>query len=207
MTENPPTSEVSQVSQFPATELVKKVGDDAKQTHINILSHLANLALPVAGGTAEPSTIDGAIEQVKAHLETTKFFSEVFALQQKGTLLREEFDKRLVNWLLNVPGLKEKFDELPDNVRTCVDEFKDSDLSGDNPVPHAIDFKLPPSTSTAKKISKLNAALEEQRNADEWKKYPNVVEKNGDKVKYVEKFPFENWGETVANTPAVKISP
>lgn len=208
MAENASTAKVEHDLKFPATDVIKKVEANAKQVHIDILKNLANLSLPVIGGTAEPSTVDAAIEQVKAHEETTRFFSEVFALQKKGTLIREEFDKRIVNWLLNIPELKEKFDELPEDVRTCVDEFKDSDLSADNPVPHAVDFKLPPSSSTAKKISKLKAALEEQRNADQWTKYPNIVEKNGDKVAYVEKFPFENWAETVANAPAVqKYSP
>jgi hypothetical protein len=204
MAENGPVTNAEHSPQFPETELVKKAETDAKQAHASILGNFANLALPVAGGTADPSTINAAIEQSKAHAETTRFFSEIFALQRKGTLIREELDKRLVNWALNIPGLKERFDELPHNVRTCVDEFKDSDLSGNNPVPHAVGFKPPPSMSTIKKINKLKDALEKQRLADEWKKYPDIVEKNGDRVAYVEKFPFENWGETVANTPTVK---
>ena len=96
-----------------------------------------------------------------------------------------------------------KFDELPENVRACVDHFKDCDLSKTDPLPLAHGFKLPPITATAKKMKKLKAAWEEQYKLDQGTKYPNIVGKNGDRVLYVEKAVFENWRQTVENTPAV----
>ena len=188
---------------FPAAELVKNLQSEVEQAHVKTLSHLVNLSVPVVGGTAKSASIDAAVEKVLAHGETTMFFGEVFSLFQKGSLTREELDQRLVNWLLKIPELKGKFDDLPENIRACVDQFKDCDLKQEDPVPLPNGFKPPPTAATAKKIEKLKTAWEEQLKIDKGLKYPDVVEKDGNNVMYVEKFVFENWGETIENTPAV----
>jgi len=104
---------------------------------------------------------------------------------------------------MKIPELKGKFDELPENIRTCVDKFKDCDLSQEDHVSVAEGFKCPPTAATAKKIENLRTAWEKQFSEDKGNKYSDVVEKNGDKVMYVDNFAFENWGQTVKNTPAV----
>ena len=188
---------------FPAAELVKDLENEIEQAHVKTLSHLVNLSVPVVGATAKSASLDAAIEKVLAHGETTLFFGQVFSLFQKGLLTREELDQRMINWLMKIPELKGKFDELPENVRACVDQFKDADLSQEDHVLVAEGFKCPPTASTEKKIEKLRTAWEKQFNEDKGMKYSTVVEKNGDKVMYVDEFAFENWGETVKNTPSV----
>ncbi len=76
---------------------------------------------------------------------------------------------------MKIPELKGKFDELPENIRTCVDKFKDYDLSQDDHVSVAEGFKRPPTAATAKKIEKLRTAWEKQFNEDKGIKYSNVV--------------------------------
>lgn len=190
--------------QFPAAKLVKDIESEIEQAQVKTLSRLANLSVPVVGRTAQPESIESAIEKVLAHGETTVLFGQLFSLFNKGALTREDLDQRLVNWALKIPGLKEKYDELPDETRRCVDQFKDSDLSQENPVPLSGGFKYPHSSSTIKKIASLKAACQKQFDSDKGLTYPDIVENNGDKVMYVEKFAFENWGETIKNTPAVR---
>ena len=188
---------------FPAVELVKNIQSGLEQAQVKTLSRLANLSVPVIGRTAHPESIDSAIQKVLTHGETTVLFGQLFSSINKGILDRKDLDQRLVNWALKIPGLKEKFDGLPEDVRGCIDQFKDSDLGQDNPVPLSNGFKHPLSSSTTKKIAALKAAVKQQFDIDKGLTYPTVVENNGEKVMYVEKFAFENWGETIKNTPAV----
>ena len=190
---------------FPAAELVKSIQSEIDQAQVKTLSRLANLSVPVIGRTAHPESIDSAIEKVLVHGETTVLFGQLFSLFHKGTLTREDLDQRLVNWALKIPGLKEKFDELPDETRKAVDQFKDSDLSQENPVPLSSGFKTPLTSSTAKKIATLKAGWQRQFDLDKGLAYPDIVENNGEEVKYVDKLIFENWGQTIKNTPAVYL--
>jgi hypothetical protein len=187
---------------FPAADLVKTLRTNIEKAHLQSLNHLANLSVPVAGGTAKPNDIDTAVQQVLAHGETTLFFGTTFSLLQTGQLTREELDQRMVNWAMKMPGLKDKFDELPDDIKSHVGQFKDCDLSQKEPF-QLKEFKTPLSPTTLKRRSQLKKALEEQFKLDQGMKYSGILEKNGDKVLYVEDFKFENWGETVANKPSV----
>jgi hypothetical protein len=187
---------------FPAANLVETIHKDAQQAHVQTLSRLANLATPVIGKTAEPNAIEATIDQVLAHAETTKFFGELFSLAHKGILTREEADQRLVNWSLKIPGMKEKYDELPDNLKSDVDRFKDHDLTQEF-VPTAVGAKFRPDPNVERTSAKMKAMWEEQFKLDKGEKYPDILEKDGTRVVYVEKMLFENWGETVKNTPAV----
>ena len=191
---------------FPAAELVKSLESEIEQAQVKTLSRLANLSVPVAGRTAPAESIHSTIEKVLAHGETTLLFGQLFSLSNKGVLTREDLDQRLVNWAMKIPGLKERFDELPNEVRRCVDQFKDSDLGQENPVPLSNGFKHPLSSSTAKKIANMKEAWLRQFDIDKGLAYPHIVENNGEKVMYVEKVAFENWGETIKNTPAVPLS-
>jgi len=191
---------------FPAAELVKSLDSEIGQAQVKTLSRLANLSTPVLGGTAKPEFIDAAIEKVLEHGETTVLFGQLFSLFHKGALTREDLDQRLLNWALKIPALKGKFDELPQETRAAVDQFKDSDLNQENHVRLSSGFKTPLSSSTTKKIATLKAAWQRQFDIDKGLAYPDVVENNGEKVKYVDKLAFENWGETIKNTPAVIIS-
>lgn len=116
---------------------------------------------------------------------------------------REELDQKLINWALKIPGLKEKFDTLPDPVKKIMNDFKDADLSDDGWKGKASGFRLPCSPKMAMKMAKLKQMWDEQTKADGGNNYDGVVEGDGSAVLYVQKFPFENWGDTVKNTPAV----
>jgi hypothetical protein len=156
-----------------------------------------------AEGTATSDSIDVTIDQGGAHEETTTFFTELHSRSQKGILTREETDQRWLNCVLKIPGMREKYDDLPHNLQAYVDQFKSHDLTTEF-VPSAGPTKFPPKIATAKKITQLKAMLEEQYKLDKGEKYPNVVENDGANVAYVEKLNvFENWGETVKNTPSV----
>jgi hypothetical protein len=203
-TSAPTTSPTNTDGKFPAADLVDSIREGSKKAQLDTLRRIANLALPVAGKTAKRESIDGTIQQELAHGETAKFFGELFSLSQEGAMSREELDKKLLNWVLKIPGMKEKYNDLPDNLKSYVDEFKDHDLTKEF-VPTAGTVKFPPNHATAKKIDQLKSMWEEQYKLDKGEKYPGVVEKNGDNVRYVEKVVFENWGETVRNTPAVRF--
>ena len=113
----------------PLPTLSKQFKKNAEQAQLRTLTRLANLAVPVVGKTADPNAIDATIDQVLSHGETTKFFGELFSLAHKGILTREEVDQRLVNWVLKIPGMKENYDTLPENLKYDVDRFKDHDLT------------------------------------------------------------------------------
>jgi hypothetical protein len=194
---------------FPAAEELKDLHSKYITAHTDTLSLLADLSIPVAGQTAKPSAIANTLADVRAQGETINFFSDIFERTQQtgGKVSREELDQKFVNWALKVPGLKEKFDDLPDDVKKIVDQFKDADLSQDGHAGEkaAEEFRLPTSPKTALKATKLKTLWEEQVRVDGGKKYDGVVENDGTPVAYVEKFPFENWGDTVKNTPAVIV--
>jgi len=192
---------------FPAAAELKSLHQKQISSHTDSLSLLADLSIPVVGQTAKPSAIDNTLADVRAQGDTITFFSDIFTRyhQTGGKLSREELDQKLINWAMKVPGLKEKFDDLPDPVQKLMNDFKDADLSQDGDVwrGKAKGFKLPCSPRMAMKMSKLQQMWDEQVKVDGGKKYDGVVEADGTAVLYVEKFPFENWGETVKNTPAV----
>ena len=190
---------------FPATELVSNIKKEAEQAHINTLSRLANLSIPVLGATAKSSQLVDTLEQILLYADTTKFFGDALSLFQQGSLTREDLDQRLIEWAFKMPGLKEKFDDLPPIVKSCVEQFRNHNLQKGT-LPTAKGFKIPPSPSTAQKSANLKAMWEAQLQVDHGEKFPSIVEKDGSKVAYVEKLLFKNWGETVENTPAV-ISP
>lgn len=131
----------------------------------------------------------------------------MFSKFQAGTLGREELDQSLLNWALKIPALKEKFDELPDDVKAIVDKFRDADLDKLDEVKGlAQKFEFAPSPGTSAVMADLQTALDGQTEAAKASKYPSVVEQDGTPVEYVEKADFENWGQTVRNTPAVQIA-
>ena len=189
---------------FPAVQLVKDIQSGLDEAQVKTLGRLANLSVPVVGHTAHSESIDAAIQKVLAHGETSVLFGQLFSGAHNGTLTREDLDQRLVSWAFKIPALKEKIEGLPEDARQCIHQFKDSDLQQDQPVPLSAGFKRPISSSTAKKIAVQKAAWQRQFDLDKGLAYPNVVENTGQKVMYVEKLVFENWGETIKNTPAVE---
>ena len=184
--------------EFPGAKLVQNIRSQALSSHVRTLTRLANLSVPVVDPTATSSSIDNTIDEIRTHAKTTSIFGEILAGAQKKQLTREELDLKLLNWAMEVPGLREKFDELPENVRQCVDEFRTG-----NGVPSAKGFKIPPNLATAKKNAALKAAWDGHVNAGEKDKYPTVVENTGEPVAFVEKLGFENWGQTSRSNPAV----
>ena len=201
-TAEPTTSNVATNPRFPAADLVDSIHKDAEKAQRDTLKRLANLAVPVAGKTADSDAIDATIDQVLSHGETTKFFGELFSLAHKGILTREEVDQRLVNWVLKIPGMKEKYDVLPDNLKSDIDQFKDHDLTQEFS-PTSCGAKFRPNPTIERRSAQVKAMWEEQFKLDKGEKYPDVLENDGKRVMYVEKMLFENWGETVKNTPAV----
>ena len=130
----------------------------------------------------------------------------MFSKFQAGTLGREELDQNLLNWALKIPALKDKFDELPDDVKAIVDKFRDADLDKLDEVKEmAQKFEFAPSPGMSAVMVDLQTALDAQTKATQ-AKYPSVVEQDGTPVSFVEKAEFENWGQTVKNTPAVTNS-
>jgi len=176
-----------------------------QQAHIDTLSRIAQFTTHVQKDQRH-DTIKSTNEEILAHAATTQFWGDIFSLQHSGELTREVLDQKLVNWCLQVPGLRENFDALPENVRAYVEEFRTADLSSKGNAPKMEGFRMPGSPATVKKSSRLKAALEEQFRIDRHGKYKNVVENDGTAVQYVDKTVFENWGETVKNTPAVSFS-
>jgi hypothetical protein len=186
-------------------DLVDKLQKQTREAHVRNLSRLANLSVPVIGGTAKPASLNSTVDEILAHGATTTLFGEIFALIQKHKLTREELDQKLINWAFIVPGVKEKFDSIPEDTRKHVEEFRGCDLSRPREeLPKATGFKKPMNPVTKKKCASLKAAWEKQFAIDGGAKYPHIVENNGERVRYVEKVPFENWGATVHSTPAVR---
>jgi hypothetical protein len=193
---------------YPDTKFAQDLGKQAQRAHGRTLSRLANLSVPTVSGLIQPAALNATIDEFHSHGVTATVFSDIFHLFQKGQLTREELDQRLINWGLTIPGLKEKFDELPGVVRKCVDEFVKVDLTrgrGEDGVPSARGFRLPTNLNTARKCAGLKAAWDEKVKKGEGKEYPSIVENTGEPVAYVDKFAFENWGETSRSTPAVTL--
>jgi hypothetical protein len=193
---------------YPDTKFAHDLGKQAQRAHGRTLSRLANLSVSTNAASIQPATLNATIDEFHSHGVTATVFSDIFLLFQKGQLSREELDQRLINWGLTIPGLKEKFDELPDVVKKCVDEFVKVDLKSGKTaygVPSASEFKLPTNLKTARKCAALKAAWEDKVKKGEGKEYPSIVENTGEPVPYVDKFAFENWGETSRGTPAVNL--
>jgi hypothetical protein len=188
-------------------ESVAKVQKQTRQAHIRNLSRLANLSTQVISGESSSPhkssehSISSTVEEILAHGATTTFFGEIFALIQKKELTREELDQKLINWLFKLPALKEKVEGLPDDVRKHVEEFGKWDFSLRERL-RVPGFRRP-TPAAARKCAGLKAAWKEQYELDGGNGYPSVVENNGDTVMYVENSVFQNWGDTIQNTPAV----
>ena len=188
---------------FPAAAEVKGLQGDVRTAHVKSLTRLATLSIPVAGQTAKADDLQATIDEVHAHGTTISFFADLFERSYQGKLGREELDQGLIDWAMKMPGMKQKFDELPDEVRRTVEAFKDADLHQEfDPKKHG--FARPETSRSTKKVAEMRTLFAEQVRADGGKGYPTVVEKDGSPVQYVNKAVFENWGQTVKNTPAVK---
>jgi hypothetical protein len=194
---------------WPAAQELTDLHKKLVSSHTDTLSLLANLSIPVVGQTAKSAAIGSTLNDVRAQGDTIKFFGDLFSRFQETAnsndkLSQEEVDQKLLNWALKVPGLKEKFDTLPEPTKQVIKEFSKADLSkGGSLKGKAAGFKLPASPKIEMKMAKLKQMLAEQTKIDGGRKYDSVKEKDGTPVLYVEKFVFENWGETVKNTPAV----
>jgi hypothetical protein len=196
-----PTSAAKFDPHFPAMAEVSQIDKELATATQKSLERIANLSIPVVGQTAKSETLDSAIEGVLTHGQTITFFGDLFSRFQEGNLSREEVDQKLVNWAILVPGIKEKFDDLPSDVRGLVEDYRNADLNKlDDIRTKAEKFEVQPSIGTQKKMAVLNDAW--SANTAQ-KKYPSVVEQDGSPVVYVEKETFENWGQTVRNKPAV----
>ena len=148
---------------------------------------------------------------------TTTFFREMFDfIQDKGKdLTKLEVDQKLVNWGLAIPGVKEKLATFPPDVQNSVEQFRTADVStlqdidslgfsqGAVGPTFVHGFRRPMNPKSHRKFEKIRRAWEGQLKIDGGKKYVSIVENNGSPVKYVDKLMFENWGDTVENTPAV----
>lgn len=178
-----------------SNESVVKLQKQFRQAHLRNFGRLATLSTQVI---EKPSAFDA--EDILAHGATTTFFGEIFSLIQRNELTREELDQRLMNWILRVPAIKEKYNTLPENVRRYVEEFRYADIKKLRM--EATGFRRPTPVA-ARKCTGLREAWEEQLKLDGGKKFSEVVENNGEIVAYVEKAVFKNWGETVRSTPAV----
>ena len=174
-----------------------------QNAHVRNLSRLANLSVPVMGGTTTAGTFESTVEEILAHGATTTLFGEIFALIQKDELTREELDHKLVNWVLRVPGVQAKFDNLPEDIKQCIQEFRVGGGKARDRIPRTRQFKKPMTPVTTKRVEGLKMAWKEQCKVDGGRKYPGIVENTGEPVVYVEKLLFKNWGDTVESTPAV----
>ena len=184
-------------------EIIDTLHKQTRRAHVRNLSRLANLTTPVLQGSVKRDSIDSTVEEILAHGATTTFFGEIFSLIQRHEISREELDQKLVNWVLRVPNVKEKFNALPTEIRRHVEGFRDRDLSADGVGIVGQGFKKPMSFATARKCAELRDAWEKQYQMDGGRKFIEVVENSGEPVRYIEKVLFKNWGETVENTPAV----
>ena len=186
---------------FPAAAEVKAIFDEIPIATQKSLERVANLSIPVLGQTAKSESLDSAIQAMLTHGKTISLFGDLFARLQSGNLTREEVDQKLVNWALEVPGIQEKFDELPSDVRQLLEEYRGADLSAlDDVKSKADNFKMQPSLPTQKKMGVLRDSWTANT---EQNKYTSVVEADGTPVMYAENEIFENWGQTVKNKPAV----
>jgi len=174
-----------------------------QNAHVRNLSRLANLSVPVMGGTTTAATFGSTVEEILAHGATTTLFGEIFSLIQRDELTREEVDQKLVNWVLRVPGVQARYDKLPEDIKECIEEFKSSGGKARDRIPRTKGFKKPMSPISARRVEGMKLAWKEQCKLDGGQKYPGIVENTGEPVIYIEKLQFKNWGETVESTPAV----
>ena len=185
----------------------KKNGTDIVTTlqkaHVRHLSRLANLSVPVIGGTTTAATFGSTVDEILAHGATTTLFGEIFSLIQKDELTREELDQKLLNWVLRVPGVQAKYEKLPKDIRQCVEEFRGLGGKARDRIPGIKGFKKPMTLVQARKVEGIKRAWREQCTIDGGRKYSEIVENTGEPVMYVENLVFKNWGETVESTPAV----
>jgi hypothetical protein len=189
---------------IPGSSFVREIGKQSNNAHAESMKRLANFTVPAVGGSAESGALDDTIEQFRAHASTISVFADIFAMFQQKRLSREELDQRLLNWGIQMPGLKEAFEDLPPSVHDAVLEFIKADLNTlDGSLDATKGFKIPMNLATAKKCDEVKAEWEKQLKADLGGKYPTVVENNGDPVPYVENYAFVNWGQTSRSTPAV----
>jgi hypothetical protein len=188
-------------TKFPAGQLVSKLFQQTRASHIRSLNRLANLSVPVIGGTATPTDLKNTVEEVLAHGATTSLFGELFSGTVEGRVKREEFDQKLINWIFQVPELRRKISDLEPEVQNYIEEFRKTDLSVQSM--NVEGFQRPLSGNCGRKVGRIKVAWEEQFKIDGGRKYSGILEGNGDPVIYIEKIVFENWGETVENIPAV----
>lgn len=192
--------------------------EQTRKAHADTLQALTTLLGPLsatASTSKQPSsipkdTLSTAVDEVQSHAATTTFFGDLFSLiQQKGdNVSRHEIDQKLLNWGLAIPGVKEKLAALPPDLATSVEHFHKSDVStlketGEGVTWLPEGFQRPMNPKSYKKYTAVRKAWEAQNKRDGGKKYDPVVEKDGTPVKYVEDLLFENWGDTVVNTPGV----
>ena len=179
-----------------SNDLSAKLQKQVRQAHLRNFGRLATLSTQVI---EKPSGVDA--EEILAHGATTTFFGEIFSLIQRNELTREELDQRLINWMLRVPAIKENYNALPENVRGYVEDFRLADIKKERT--GVTGFRRP-TPFAARKCAGLKKAWEGQLKLDGGKKFPEVVENNGEIVVYIERAVFKNWGETVESTPAVR---
>jgi len=180
---------------------------ETRQAHIDTLSRIAQFTTHLARHPESPDQIKSHNDDLVAHAETARAWGEIFELHSSGQFHREEIIQKLLKWCLAVPGLKEKFEELPHPVKGHVNEFHNADLRNHEKLSKMEGFRMPASPASVKKAERLKAAVGEQFKMDEGRKYTNVLENDGRPVAYVDRAVFENWGETVRNTPAVLCRP
>lgn len=193
----------------PKESVQGKVEKQTRQAHIRNLSRLATLSTQVISENESPTSQteinSTVVEDILAHGATTTLFGEIFSelIQKDRGLSREELNQKLINWILKVPSLKAKLDDLPEDVQGYVEEFGRCDLNDKEAVPKIHGFKRPTSPISARNCEALKSAWEKQYEVDGGMGHPSVVEGDGDAVKYVDKIVFKNWGDTVESTPAV----
>lgn len=182
---------------------LSRLRKETRQAHINTLTRIAQFTTHLARHTESPDQVKSHNDDLIAHAETAKVWGEIFELYSSGQFGREEIIQKLLQWCLAVPGLKEKFEELPHLIKSYINEFRNADLRDHEKLPKMEGFRMPASPASVKKAERLKAAVREQCKIDEGRKYTNVLENDGRPVAYVDRAVFENWGETVNNTPAV----
>ena len=189
-------------------QVVDKVTRQTRQAHVRNLSRLADLSVPVIGHGAKVHNIRSSVEEIIAHGATTVFFGEIFnlLLDKNGGdgVPREELDQKLMNWILKVPGVSERFGSLHPTVKGHVERFRASDLATWDKDMEG--FKRPLTPVVARKCADMKKAWGEQIKKDGGMRFPDILEANGERVIYIENIQFENWGETVRKAPFVHLS-
>lgn len=162
------------------TELLASIQKEAKTAHVDTLSRIANLTVPTLA-TATPRThLIAAIEQVRGHGETAAVFTGILSRLHQGPIQREDLDQRLLNWVLQVPGIKEKVGDLSPEMRTLAEEFAAHDLRQPFVLGQGINY--PHNPATEEKMRQLGLALQAQVVKDGGQKFPSIVENTGERV-------------------------